>query len=176
MKLPIASIALSLLIGPLTSVSAFDIGGLKDKAAAVTEGSSYAQIASLGSSLATAFKGNEKATQYASSLMNSLKSGKYEQAFDYYDKIKSVKLSPDQLAVWNDVKNPLSAFILEQNFDYQESGLADLVSKASSALQGGETTEASNYLDQLKKAAQLNEEQSSLLSQIKKNLLPVEAE
>ena len=105
--------------------------------------------------------------------MDTFKTGQYAKAFDYYDQIKDAGLKPSQLQTWNDVKNPLSAMILERNFSFKESGLSDLVNKASTALTNNDTQGASTYLDQLKDATTLTSGQKSLLSSIQTNLLPV---
>ena len=105
--------------------------------------------------------------------MDTFKTGQYAKAFDYYDQIKGAGLKPSQLQTWNDVKNPLSAMILERNFSFKESGLSDLVNKASTALTNNDTQGASTYLDQLKDATTLTSGQKSLLSSIQTNLLPV---
>jgi len=63
--------------------------------------------------------------------------------------------------------------VLERNFDFKDSGLSDLVSKATSSLQNNDTKGANNYLSQLKEAATLTSGQKSLLQKIQSNLLPV---
>ncbi len=156
------------------SVQAFNLGALKEKAnGALSSSESGSELLSLGNSLYKAFKGNETATQYAKDLMGSLQAGKYGKVFGYYDQIKSLKLTPEQLSAWNEIKNPLSAFVLEQNFDFGTSDLTALVSKATEALKENQVGDAGNYLTKLKKAATLSQEQSALLHSIQENLRPL---
>lgn len=167
-----------LLIAALANSTSygFDLGKYTDKAAEIAGGADVAgsaDLLSIGSDLYTSFKGNDQAMSAAKGLMNTLKDGKYGKAFDYYDQIKGAGLKPSQLQTWNDVKNPLSAMILEQNFDFKETGLSDLVSKASAALTNNDTKGASSYLTQLKDAATLTSGQKSLLQNIQSHLLPV---
>ena len=166
--------ALTLSLTLAGSVQAFDLGTLKEKAnSALSSSEGGSELLSLGNSLYSAFKGNETATKYAKSLMGSLQAGKYGKVFDYYDQIKALKLTPAQLSAWNEIKNPLSAVVLEQNFDFETSGLAALVSKATAALKANQVEDAGNYLTQLKKAATLSKEQSTLLQEIQDNLRPL---
>ena len=59
--------------------------------------------------------------------------------------------------------------VLEKNFNFEDNGLSDLVSKASSSLQKNDTDGATNYLGQLKDAASLTDGQKSLLTEITAN-------
>lgn len=167
---------LSILALSLTlfgSAQAFDFGGLKEKANSAISENGGSELLNLGKSLYSAFEGNEMATKYAKSLIGSLQMGNYDKVFKYYDKIKAAKLTPDQITAWNDVKNKLSAFVMEQNFDFEDADLTSLVGKAVEALQGNNTESASNYLSKIKNATKLSKEQSSLLSEVQAHLLPI---
>lgn len=165
---------LSLTFAALSTAGyAFDFNGLKEKASSAATAGESSQLLSLGKQLYDSFGGNATATKYAKGLMGALQTGKYEKAFQFYDKIKSVKLTPAQLDTWNSIKNPISAFVLEQNFQFDESDASALVEKATEALQANNLESATNYLTKLKKAATLSDEQASLLSEIQENVLPV---
>lgn len=151
------------------TASAFNLDSFSKATEAVTGGDTSDPLA-LCTQLLTSFSGNAEATNYAKGLLNSFKAEDYLGAFGYYDKIKSAKLTDAQMKTWNDVKNPLSAIILERNFSYQDSGLADLVTKATASLQGNDTEGASNYLTQLKQAATLSAEQKAIVGDIMANL------
>jgi hypothetical protein len=168
-----------------STAQALDLSSFTSKATEAVSGSSASSIGdiagignsdllSMGTDLLKSFQGNEAATSAASGLMKSFNADNYLGAFDYYNQIKEAGLTTSQLQTWNDIKNPLSSIILERNFDFEESGLSDLVSKASGALQDNDTAEASSYLDQLKDAASLTSGQKTLLQKIQSNLLPVE--
>ena len=159
----------------INATHAFDLGKYTDKATEAISGggAGSADLLSMGTDLLKSFSGNEEATNAAKGLMKSFNAENYLGAFDYYDQIKGAGLTPSQLKTWNDVKNPLSAIVLERNFDFKDSGLSDLVSKATSSLQNNDTKGANNYLSQLKEAATLTSGQKSLLQKIQSNLLPV---
>jgi len=165
--------ALALSIALAGSAQAFDFGGLKDKATSAIEDNGGSDLLSMGKSLYSAFEGNETATKYAKSMMAKLQTGDYGKVFDYYDKIKGAGLTDQQLSAWNDLKNKVSGFVLDQNFSFDDDTLSNLVSKASDALSGNNTASAATYLDKLKSAAGLSSEQKSLLSEIKDNLMPI---
>lgn len=144
---------------------AFNLDKFADKATdAMTSGNN--DPIALCTQLINSFKTNPEATSHAKGLLNTFKAEDYLNSFQYYHKIKAAQLTEAQLKTWNDVKNPLSAIILERKFSYQDSGLADLVSKASTALQNNQTDAATNYLNQLKQAATLSPEQKSILSEL----------
>ncbi|KRP37254.1 MAG: hypothetical protein ABS34_03750 [Opitutaceae bacterium BACL24 MAG-120322-bin51] len=157
------------------TAQAFDLGKYTNKANEAISGGSTgsSQLLSLGTNLLKSFQGNEQATNAAKGLIKSFNAEHDLGVFNYYDQIKAAGLKPSQVQTWNDVKNPLSAIILERNFDFKESGLSDLVSKASGALQNNDSTSASNYLGQLKDAASLTSGQQLLLQKIQSNLFPV---
>ena len=159
----------------LSTSHALDLSKFTDKATEAVSGgdTSSTDLLKMGSDMLKSFSGNEQATSAAKGLLKSFNAENYLGAFDYYDQIKGAGLTPSQLQTWNDVKNPLSAMVLERNFDFKESGLSDLVSKASSSLKNNDTKGASNYLGQLKEAASLTGGQKSLLQKIQSNLLPV---
>jgi hypothetical protein len=166
-----------ILLAALTSRTTYglDLGKFTDRATEAISGadSGSANLLSIGSDLLNSFKGNEQAMDAAKGLLNTFKTDNFSNAFDYYDQIKAAGLKPSQLATWNDTKNSLSAMILERNFDFKQAKLSDLVGKASGALMGNDTDEASRYLTQLKDAATLTGDQKSLLQNIQSNLLPV---
>lgn len=154
-----------------STAAALDFGGLKESATgALSGGSSSSDLMSMGSKLLSSFQGNPDAISGAKGLLSSFKASDYLGSFDYFDKIKDASLTPSQLKTWNDVKNPISAMILEKNFSFEDSGLSDLVAKTSSALSGNDVEGASSYLTQLKDAATLTKGQSELLSEIQQNL------
>lgn len=157
----------STLLLTATNSHAFKIGDITKGADAITGGST--DLISMGSELLNSFQGNEQAMSAAKGLMNSFKAEDYLGGFKYYDKIKAAGLKPSQLQTWNDVKNPLSAMVLEKNFNFEDNGLSDLVSKASSSLQKNDADGATNYLGQLKDAASLTDGQKSLLTEITAN-------
>ena len=166
MKTTLPTLSL-ILIAALSSGTSygFDLGKFTDKAAEIAGGADSAgssDLLSIGTDLLSSFKGNDQAMDAAKGLMGTFKSGKFGNAFDYYDQIKAAGLKPSQLQTWNDVKNPISAMILERNFDFKETDLSDLVSKASGALTNNDTKGASNYLTQLKDAASLTGGQKSV--------------
>lgn len=159
----------------ISTTHALDLSKYTNKATEAISGGSTgsSELLSMGTDLLKSFQGNEQATNAAKGLLKSFNAENYLGAFDYYDQIKAAGLKPSQLQTWNDVKNPLSAMILERTFDFKETGLSDLVSKASSSLQNNDTKGASNYLGQLKDAASLTGGQKSLLQKIQSNILPV---
>jgi hypothetical protein len=156
----------------IQAASALDLGKYTNKATEAISGSS--ELLSMGKDLLKSFRGNKHATNAAKGLLKSFNTENSLGAFDYYNQIKSAGLKPSQLQTWNDVKNSLSAIILERNFDFKKSDLSDLTSKASTALQKDDSKGALNYLGQLKDAASLTSAQKSLLQKIQSNLLPVE--
>jgi len=149
-----------------TASHAFKLGDITKGADAITGGS---ELLSMGTELFNSFKGNDMATNAAKGLIDSFKAEDYLSGFKYYDKIKAAGLKPSQLQTWNDVKNPLSAVVLERNFNFEDNGLSELVSKASKSLQGNDVEGATSYLGQLKDAATLTDGQKSLLSEIVAN-------
>jgi|TARA_B110000037_G_C17051793_1_gene478068 hypothetical protein len=155
----------------IQAANALDLGKYTNKATEAISGGS--ELLSMGKDLLKSFNGNEPATNAAKGLLKSFNTENYLGAFDYYNQIKAAGLKPSQLQTWNDVKNPLSAIILERNFDFKKSALSDLTRKASTALQNNDSKGASNYLGQLKDAASLTSGQKSLLQKIQSNLLPV---
>ena len=159
----------------MSATHALDLSKFTDKATNAISASdtSSADLLKMGSDMLKLFSGNEQATNAAKGLLQSFNAENYLGTFDYYDQIKAAGLTPAQLQTWNDVKNPLSAMVLERNFSFKESGLSDLVNKATSSLQNNDTNGASNYLKQLKEAASLTSGQKSLLQKIQSNLLPV---
>ncbi|MFQ3225448.1 MAG: hypothetical protein ACI8Z5_001708 [Lentimonas sp.] len=159
----------------INATHALDLSKYTNKATEAISGggTGRSELLSMGSDLLKSFSGNEQATSAAKGLLKSFNAENYLGAFDYYDQIKGAGLTPAQLQTWDDVKNPLSAIVLERNFDFKESGLSDLVSKASSSLQNNDSKGASNYLGQLKEAASLTGGQKSLVQKIQSNLLPV---
>ncbi|CAA6691794.1 MULTISPECIES: hypothetical protein [unclassified Lentimonas] len=159
----------------VTATHALDLSKFTDKATDVISGSdtSSTDLLKMSSDMLKSFSGNEQATSAAKGLLKSFNAEDYLGAFDYYDQIKDAGLTPAQLQTWNDVKNPLSAVVLERNFDFKDSGLSDLVSKATNSLKNNDTKGANNYLSQLKEAASLTSGQKSLLQKIQSNLLPV---
>lgn len=156
-----------------TSALAFDIGSIADKATDAIAGGGSTDLLGISTDLLKSFQGNEKAMSAAKGLMSAFNAEDYLGAFDYYDKIKNAGLKPSQLQTWNDVKNPISALILDKNFSLKDAELSELVSKASSALQSNDTRSAGDYLNQLKDAATLTPGQKDLLGEIQANLLPV---
>ncbi len=171
MKLTPLLLTLSLATVSVSAVHAFSLNDVAKGADAIAQGSSDStDLLSMGTDLFKSFKGNDQAMSAAKGLMNSFYAADYLGGFKYYDLIAKADLTPSQLATWNDVKNPLSALVLERNFNFQDNGLSDLVSKASSALQGNDTKSASNYLAQLKDAATLTSGQKDLLKEIAANL------
>ena len=152
---------------------AIDFGGLKDKAAATTESADGSQLMTIGKTLYSAFAGNETATKYAKGMIGSLQSGKYSKVFDYYDKIKGANLSMDQLTSWNGIKNTVSAFVLKQGITSDDSTTDALIGKATDALEDNNTSEASSYLSKLKSLGTLAKSDTSLLSKIQANVLPL---
>ncbi|MGB0414702.1 MAG: hypothetical protein ACPGJU_09685 [Coraliomargarita sp.] len=171
MKLTALLLSLSLTSLSLSSAHAFSLNDVAKGADAITKGSSgSADLLSMGTDLFKSFKGNDQAMSAAKGLMNAFSAEDYLGSFKYYDLIAKADLTPSQLATWNDVKNPLSALVLERKFNFKDSGLSDLVSKASSALQGNDTKSAGNYLSQLKDAATLTSGQKNLLKEISANL------
>lgn len=165
----------ALCVLTIHNAHALDLGKFTNKATETISGSGTgsSELLSMGTDLLKSFQGNEQATNAAQGLLKSFNAENYLGAFDYYDQIKAAGLKPSQLQTWNDVKNPLSSIILERNFNFKESGLSDLVSKASSSLQNNDSKGASNYLGQLKDAASLTSGQKSLLENIQSNMLPV---
>ena len=153
-----------------TNASAFDFGGLKESATGALSGSSSTDLMSMGSKLLSSFQGNSEAVDGAKGLMSSFKASDYLGSFKYFDKIKNAGLTPAQLQTWNDVKNPISSIILEKNFSFEDSGLSDLVTKATSSLSGNDVKGSGNYLTQLKQAATLTPGQTELLKEIQQNL------
>ena len=172
MKLTALLLTLSLSTFGLSSSHAFSLNDVAKGADAITKGggTGSADLLSMGTDLFKSFQGNDQAMSAAKGLMNSFKAEDYIGGFKYYDLISKAGLKPSQLATWNDVKNPLSAVVLERNFNFQDNGLSDLVSKASSALQGNDVKSANNYLSQLKDAATLTSGQQDLLKEISANL------
>ena len=170
MKLTPILLALALSTLSLNISHAFSLGDVAKGADALTNGGGSTNLLSMGSQLLGSFQGNEQAMSAAEGLMGSFKAEDYLSAFKYYDLISKAGLKPSQLDTWNDVKNPLSAVVLERNFNFQENGLSELVSKASSALQGNDIQTAGSYLAQLKDAATLTSGQKKLLSEITANL------
>lgn len=166
------SISLTILaFGLVSSASAFGLSDLKAKASTAVAGQTeLAGVLKMGQSLYGSFEGNAVATKYAKELMAKLQSGAYGQAIGYYEKIKSAGLTSEQLAAWNELKNPISAFILEQNFSDVEGAASDLVGKAVTALQQNELQDATGYLSRIKGAAQLSKEQAAVLKGIVANL------
>ena len=135
----------SLLILGLSSAPALDLGGLTKKADEITKGATGgSDLLGLGNDLFKSFKGNDQAMSAAKGLLNSFSSQDYLSGFKYYDLIAKADLKPSQLDTWNDVKNPLSAIVLEQNFNFKDNGLSDLVSKASGSLQNNDVKGATN--------------------------------
>lgn len=148
---------------------AFNLNDITKGADAIAGATGGSDLLSLGTEMFNSFKGNEQAMSAAKGLLDSFKAEDYLGGFKYYDKIKAAGLKPSQLKTWNDVKNPLSAVVLEQNFNFKENGLSDLVSKASGALQKNDVDSANNYLSQLKDAATLTGGQKDLLAEITAN-------
>jgi hypothetical protein len=152
---------------------AIDFGGLKDKAAAATESAGGSELANIGKSLYSAFSGNELATKYAKGIVNSLQTGQYSQVFDFYNKLKKAGLSPTQLTSWNGIKNTISAFVLENGIDSVDKPVADLIARTSKMLKSNETGTAMNYLKKLGSLDTLSKSETSLVSKIQSNLLPL---
>ena len=153
------------------AANALDLSKYNNKATEAISGGS--ELLSMGNDLLRSFNGNEQATSAAKGLLKSFNTENYLAAFDNYNQIKSAALKPSQLQTWNDVKNRLSAIILQRNFDFKKSTLSTLTSKASTALQNNDSKRARNYLSQLKDAASLTSGQKSLLQKIQFHLLPV---
>ena len=163
---------ISLLAVTSSPLSAFDFKGLQDEAtaAAIPSMGGSADYLSLGKQLMDGFSGNELAQKYGKGLLGSMGAGKYTDAFGYYDKIKAAGLTPDQMDVWNGVKNQLSAVMLEGGLSGVDS---DLVGKAADSLNANDVSGASHYLSKLPSAAKLTSGQSSLIQHVKGNLLPI---
>lgn len=154
------------LVFSFTNSHAFKISDITKGADAITGGS---DLLSMGTDLLSSFKGNKQAMDAATGLLDSFKAEDYLGGFKYFDKIKAAGLKPSQLKTWNDVKNPLSAYVLDKNFSFKDSNLTDLVSKASSSLQVNDVDSATKYLGQLKDAATLTDGQKDLLGEITAN-------
>jgi len=170
-KTLLSTLTLSLALAG--SAQAFDFGGLKDKANSAINENGGSELLNLGKSIYSAVDGNATASKYAKQMMGALQTGKYSKVFDYFDKIKGAGLTDSQLSAWNEVKNKVSGFVMEQSFEFDQEAANSLVGKAVEALNGNNTSAASNYLAKLKNAVSLSSEQKSLLSEIQANLLPV---
>jgi outer membrane protein assembly factor BamD (BamD/ComL family) len=103
-------------------------------------------------------------------LMANVQAGSYTQALEYYEKIKSAGLTSGQLAAWNEIKNPISAFILKQNLSDLEGTASALLGQAVTALQENDLKDAASSLSRIKSAAQLSKEQTEVLEGILANL------
>jgi len=166
-SISITSLALTLV----ASASAFGLSDLKAKASSAVAGQAdLTEVLALGQSLYTSLGGNAAATKYAKALMNNVQKGSYTKALSYYEKIKSANLTPDQLAAWNKVKNPISAFILEQNFSDPSAVGSALLGKAVAALKENDLKDAVNSLESLLEAGKLSKEQLQIVEGIQATL------
>jgi len=144
--------------------------GLKDQFMASLPSSSDATLNEIGQEIATrlgatteSFQGEQGLQDQLTGAVESLLGGQDAEAVGLFGKLGEAKLTPEQKTVYDDLKNSVSAFVVQRNFSSLSDSTTE-VGKIVTALRGGDTATALVQLKEVSSKANLTPQQSELLS------------
>jgi len=120
-----------------------------------------------------AVMGEGQAGQLAGQVVQALQNDQFRDALGLFSQAKGLKLTPEQVAVWNILKNEAAAYIVKQEFDYESSAIKPQIDAAVAALRTGDTAAVGKTLAKVAQASKLSPEQMSLLMQIRQQAGPL---
>lgn len=121
--------------------------------------------------LSKSLEGNPEAQKQLEGAVNALLGDKGSAAIEWFQKLATAKLTPDQTRLAKDVYNTGSAYVVKKNFGSLEGSQTE-VSQVVTALRKGSATEALPPLKKIGQNANLTQPQKDLVASLTERYAP----